>query len=209
MLDYRIDSVQWEALYKKLKSRARTATDDMCRWKAFLKLIAHPIVAEGMIHVADEKTTNGNIFTLFPQFDCHGQLNHSVQIDWMVGNLPWLKFAYHSGETGQLKGMHRTQLLVAMLSVKGYTFLHNKGIKEKITNTFVATSPAEALELLSDLYGIITREDTYNFYNLHKYLKSCATEETYQQVIASYKRILNISKAKIPLVLGNIKNENA
>ena len=209
MRDYRIDYTQWETLYKKLKSRARTATDDMCRWKAFLKLIAHPIVSEGVIHVANEKTTNGNLFTLFPQFDCHGQLSHSVQIDWMVGNLPWLKFAYHSGETGQLKGMHRTQLLVAMLSVKGYTFLHNKGIKEKTTNTFVATDPTDALGLLSGLYGTITREDTYNFYNLHNYLKSCATEEAYQQVVASYKRILNTSKSKIPTVLWNTKNENA
>jgi len=190
---YRIKYDEWETLYKKIKSRARTATEEMCKWKAFLKLIAYPIVSEGIIHVANKKTTNGNLFTMFPQFDRYGQRDSSVQVDWMVGNLPWLKFAYHSGETGILKGMHRTQLLVAMLSVKGFTFLHNKGIKHKETNTFVATTPQDAFELITGLYGEINLNDTHNFKNLHNYLKSVSSTETYEKVIESYKRILTIS----------------
>ena len=121
---YRIIPTDWEAEYKKIKNRARTSTDEMCKLKAFLKMLSVPICSEGMIHVATEKTTHGNLFSMFPQYDYYGQRESYVQIDWMIGSLPWLKFAYHSGESGTLKGMHRTQLMVAMLSNKGYTFNH-------------------------------------------------------------------------------------
>ena len=40
LCEYRIRYDEWLALYKKIKTRARTATDEMCKWKAFLKLIA-------------------------------------------------------------------------------------------------------------------------------------------------------------------------
>ena len=125
----------------------------MCKWKAFLKLIAYPIAAEGTIHIANNKTTNGNLFTMFPQYDKFGQTNNSVQIDWMVGNLSWLRFAYHSAESGTLKGLHRKQLLVAMFSVKGYTFLHNKGVKEKGASSYFFTTPKKAHHLISKLNG--------------------------------------------------------
>ena len=82
--NYRIKHDEWEALYKKIKSRARTSTDEMCKLKAFLKLLAYPICSEGMIHVANEKTTHGNLFSMFPQYDYFGQTKKYVQIDWMV-----------------------------------------------------------------------------------------------------------------------------
>ena len=208
LLEYRIKHDEWSKLYKKTKSRARSATDDMCKWKAFLKLIAGPIVSEGMVHVANNKTTNGNLFTMFPQYDKHGQTNMCVQIDWMVGNLPWLRFAYHSSEAGELKGLHRTQMLVAMFSVKGYTFLHNKGVKEKGANSYVVTTPNQAVELVSNLYGRIEEEHIYTYSGLHSYLKSNATIEDYNKVIESYKRILTISKAPIPKDLKTALNEN-
>ena len=46
LADYRIVFTEWEALYKKIKSRARTSTDEMCKLKSFLKLIAEPIYSE-------------------------------------------------------------------------------------------------------------------------------------------------------------------
>lgn len=70
--DYGIIHSEWLSLYQKIKSRARTSTDEMCKLKSFLKLIAEPIYSAGIIHVAEDKTTNGNIFTLFPQYDYYG-----------------------------------------------------------------------------------------------------------------------------------------
>tara|TARA_R110000824_G_scaffold391862_1_gene589945 strand:- start:80 stop:940 length:861 start_codon:yes stop_codon:yes gene_type:complete len=206
---YQINLEEWEVLYKKIKLRARTSTDDMCKLKAFLKLLSYPVSSEGMIHVANKKTTHGNIFTMFPQYDHYGVTKYYVQIDWMIGNLPWLKFAYHSGESGQLKGIHRTQLLVAMLSNKGYTFLHLKGIKDKITQQFVATTPTEAAKLFSSAFGECVEEDLYSFISTHHFLKSHSTEKEYAEIIKSYLKILRISKAQIPFVLQNYENANS
>jgi hypothetical protein len=198
---FRVDHSEWQKLYKKIKSRARTATDEMCKMKAFLKLLSTPICSEGMIHVANEKTTHGNIFCMFPQYDYYGQTKQYVQIDWMIGNLPWLKFAYHSGESGTLKGLHRTQLMVAMLSNKGFTFSHLHGIKNKQTQEFVATSPDEAIALFSQLFGKFTRDDFHNFMSIHHFLKRYSSKEEYKEIIKSYLRILEISKAKVPIIL--------
>ena len=206
---FRIVPDEWDTLYKKIKSRARTSTSEMCKLKAFLKLLAYPITSEGMVHVENKKTTHGNLFTMFPQYDNFGQMKECVQIDWMVGNLPWLKFAYHSGEAGDLKGMHRTQLMVAMLSSKGYTFMHLKGIKDKETQEFVATSPEEAISLFNELFGDLVRDDFHDFITLHHFLERYSSLEEYNQIIKSYIRILEISKAKIPIILENFKNENA
>jgi hypothetical protein len=205
---YRIIPQAWENLYKKIKSRARTSTDEMCKLKAFLILLSDPITENGMIHVAHEKTTNGNIFTMFPQYSYEGQTEKYVQIDWMIGNLPWLKFAYHSGESGDLKGMHRTQLMVAMLSNKGFTFSHLHGIKSKRTQQFVATNPEQAIGLFNDLFGRLTKDDFHSFLRLHHFLKLYSSKEQYDQIIKSYLRILKVSKAKIPLVLQEVANEN-
>ena len=205
---FRIPPDEWTALYKKIKSRARTSTDEMCKLKAFLKLLSYPVSSEGMIHVANKKTTHGNIFTMFPQYDHYGVTKYYVQIDWMIGNLPWLKFAYHSGESGQLKGIHRTQLLVAMLSNKGYTFLHLKGIKDKQTQEFVATTPEDAVELFNVLFGKFARDDLHNFLSIHYYLKQYSSKEEYKSIIKSYLQILKTSRAKMPMILQDFENEN-
>lgn len=209
LAQYQITHHEWESLYKKIKSRARTSTDEMCKLKAFLKLLAYPILSEGMIHVAEDKTTNGNIFTMFPQYDYYGQRESYVQIDWMIGNLPWLKFAYHSGESGILKGLHRTQLMVAMLSHKGYTFSHLHGIKNKKTQEFVATNPRQAIELFGKLYGPMTEDDFHNFLWLHHFLQLYSSKEEYQEIIKSYLRILDSAKARLPTALRGFENENS
>ena len=205
MTDWLIDFGAWEKQYLKFKSRARTSTDVMVKWRAFLKLIGDIIQEDSLIKVS-EKNTNGNLFTLFPQFDQYGQIREFVQIDWMVGDLRWLKFAYHSNETSGLKGMHRTQLIVAMASAKGYTFLHTKGIKEKFNHNFVAQTPAQAVELFSRLYGPMKLEDTNTYNSLHLYLKNNSSKEEYQAAIESYLKILRISRAEVP---RNLEDENS
>lgn len=206
---YQIRFDEWETLYKKIKSRARSSTLEMCKLKAFLKLLSYPITSEGMVHVANKKTTHGNIFTMFPQYDRHGQTDKYVQIDWMIGNLPWLRFAYHSGESGSLKGMHRTQLMVAMLSHKGYTFSHLHGIKKKKTHEFVATTPDEAVDLFNNLFGKLIRDDFHNFLSLHYFLKEYSSIEEYKEIINSYLKILNTSSATTPKVLQEFKYESS
>ena len=198
---YRIIPTEWRQMYKKIKSRARTSTDEMCKLKAFLKLLANPIILEGHIHVAENKTTHGNIFTMFPQHDYYGVTDRYVQIDWMIGSLPWLKFAYHSGESGDLKGLHRTQLMVAMLSNKGYTFSHLHGIKNKQTQKFVATTPDEAVGLFCSLFGNLEKDDFHNFLRLHHFLELYSSKEEYENIINSYIKILKLAKAKTPLAL--------
>lgn len=206
---YKIIPQEWEDLYKNIKSKARTSTDEMCKLKAFLSLISYPITAGGMIHIAYDKTTHGNIFTMFPQYSYSGQTQEYVQIDWMIGNLSWLKFAYHSGESGDLKGMHRTQLMVAMLSNKGFTFSHLHGIKNKKNQEFVARNPEQAIELFNQLFGKMTKDDFHNFLRLHYFLKLYSPKEEYAQIIKSYLRILQVSKAKIPLILQEVANEDS
>ena len=208
--EYRIFHHEWDTLYKKIKSRARTSTDEMCKLKAFLKLLSDPICSEGVVQVAKKKTTHGNIFSMFPQYDYYGQTNHYVQIDWMVGNLPWLKFAYHSGETGgHLKGMHRTQLMVAMLSAKGYTFMHLNGIKNKETQEMISSTPEEAIGLFNELYGNLIRDDFHNFITLNHFLKRYSSKEEYEKIIKSYLKILKTSKAKIPVDLEEYLDEDS
>lgn len=205
MKEWRVNFEFWKLEYSNFKQRARTATDSMLKWKAFLKCLGDIISRDYTIQVSC-KVTNGNLFTLFPQFDRYGQTKEFVQIDWMVGDVDWLTFAYHSGDHAPLKGLHRTQLLVAMASAKGYTFLHTKGIKNKYDNVFVATKPEEAISLFSQLYGEMNINDTINYHALHSYLKSNSTKEEYKAAIESYLRILRISRATIP---KDLEDENS
>jgi len=205
---YGINHNEWLSLYKDIKSRARTSTEDMCKLKAFLKLLVNPIISEGLIHVAEGKTTHGNIFSMYPQYDYHGVIDKYVQVDWMIGKLPWLKFAYHSGESGDLKGVHRTQLMVAMLSNKGYTFVHLCGIKEKTTQRYVATTPTEAVVLFTELFGDFIKDDFHNFMTIHHHLKEYSQPEEYRKIIKSYIKILKTSNVQIPKVIEGF-DENA
>lgn len=205
MGEWGVNYEYWKLEYSNLKQRARTATESMLQWKAFLKILGDKIHGDHLIKVSS-KYTNGNIFTLFPQFDRYGQINKFVQIDWMVGNIDWLSFAYHSAETVPLKGLHRTQFMVAMASAKGYTFLHTKGIKNKFNHEFVASVPSEALTLFSNLYGPMSIEDTITYAKLHSYLKNNSSDEEYRSVIQSYLKILRISRATIP---KDLEDENS
>ena len=202
MLEWRMDYTHWRMEYLILKKRARSSSDSMLKWKAFLMILAEIIRQDFVIHVSP-KITTGNIFTQFPQYDRNGQTQKSVQIDWMIGDADWLSFAYYSGEKAPLKGLHRTQLMVAMASVEGYTFVHTEGIKNKTDNKFVARKPQEAIKLFSELYGPMGLNDTKDFASLHSYLHQNSTEKQYDAVIKSYLGILKISKAMIPKELYN------
>ena len=193
-----IEYDEWNELYVKIHKRARTATYEMSKMRALLTLISEKL-AENNIDVGGNITA-GNIFTCFPQHDENGPTDDYVQIDWMVGNIEWLEWGYYShGEEG-LKGLHRTQFLVALFSEIGYTFSHFSGIKEKKTSEWTITSPEDALQLLSEHYGDIRHSQTQTFAQLHSWLLKTDTD-AYFRVISRYKEILRTQKQIIPNAL--------
>ena len=194
------DYDEWYETYRKIHKRSRTATYHMCKMRALLTMIGKKLQKHG-IDVEIKKTTAGNLYTCFPQYGMDGQpTGDYIQIDWMVGDIDWLRWAYYSHGEPNLKGLHRTQFIVALFSEIGYTFNHFSGIKKKKTSEWIITSPEDALQLLSEHYGDITLEDTLTFARLHSWLLK-SQRDSYVPVIMRYRKILTQQKAKTPNVL--------
>ena len=187
----------WNDLYTKIHKRARTATYQMSKMRALLTLISAKLTEKMNVN---DRVTAGNIFTCFEQHDESGPTGDYVQVDWMVGDIDWLQWSYYSHGEISLKGLHRTQFLVALFSEIGYTFNHFSGIKEKKTSEWTITSPEDALELLSEHYGMVTHSQTQTFAQLHSWLLR-ADPASYFRVISRYREILRIQKENIPNVL--------
>ena len=189
---------EWYEKYRKIHKRSRTATYHMCKMRALLIMIGEKLIEHG-IDVEIKKTSAGNLFTCFPQYGIDGQpTGEYIQIDWMVGDIDWLRWAYYShGEQG-LKGLHRTQFIVACFSKLDMTFSHYNGIKQKGGEEWTITSPSEALEALSSHYGSLTIDKTRTFRELHSWLLENASKDDYLEVVRRYVRIIKSAKAEIP-----------
>ena len=202
--DWNLSVKQVDAEFTKLKSRARTSSDNQLRVKAFLKTLSTYINANSNLILIDEqKITDGNIFGLFPQFDSKYQmLNKKVQIDWMIGNIDWLKFSYFSAaysEDSNIKGLHRTQLLLSSFQLANLSFNHVSGVKDKVTGKIVADNPERALTVLGEHLGITIRDTVAeDYYQLHELLKSSLNRQEYDQLIDIYLTILDSTRADIP-----------
>ena len=147
-----IDWDDWNNLYTVFHKRSRTATYEMSKMRALLTLISKKIKESGV--PTSDNVTHGNIFTCFPQYGPGGIPNgNKVQIDWMVGDIKWLEWSYFSSGEKGLKGLHRTQFIVAALAEAGYTFNHYCGIKKKGSSEWEITDPQAAIDLLSKEYG--------------------------------------------------------
>jgi hypothetical protein len=161
-----------EAEVINLEKRARSATPEALRMKAFLKLLVLHINSKNSdLSCNEKKVTNGNIFGLFPQFDEEGNnLEIGVQIDWMIGDLNWLKFSYYSSaypEGSNVKGLHCSELLASAYQVANLMFSHVNGIKDKTTNKYISHDPEEALDILGKRLGfIIPRSSVEDYYKL-------------------------------------------
>ena len=192
-----IDWDDWNDLYTKIHKRSRTATYQMSKMRALLTLISAKLTEKMDVN---DRVTAGNIFTCFEQHDESGPTGDFVQVDWMVGDIDWLQWSYYSHGEISLKGLHRTQFLVALFSEIGYTFNHFSGIKEKKTSEWTITSPEDALQLLSEHYGMVEHSQTQTFAQLHSWLlKSDST--SYFRVISRYREILKVQKENIPNAL--------
>jgi hypothetical protein len=208
-----IDENQYNAVFAKYKSKARSATDEMLSRRAVLFFIAKNINDKSSELIVDDKgSSTGSLFCKFPQYDEKGnKTTQFVQIDLNFGNVDWLTFAYYSDVyKDNVKGLHRTQLMLSLFGEAGYTFGHNYGVKNKETGEMVANNPVEAIELLNKLYGFSIDADTLsNYFKLHEFLKKNIDKNKYNNIIDRYLKILDSTRTDIPLDLQDywIKNK--
>jgi len=210
MAQWGIDPTEVAAEFTALQKRARTATPEQLRMKAFLKLLTRYINEHApTLHCDEAKVTDGNIFGLFPQIDPQGNhVGSGVQIDWMVGDLNWLRFSYHSAaypKGSNVKGLHRTQLMLAAFQVAGLSFNHVSGVKDKQSGEVIARDPDQALKILSDRLGFkITQAEAEDYYKLHNLFKTKMKPEDYNTLLNIYFKILDSTRADIP---DNLQDE--
>jgi hypothetical protein len=167
--------------------------------KAQLTIIAETLNASNVdIEVDIKKVGVGSMFSAFPQYDENGITDKYVQIDWMVGKKDLLEFAYWSADYSQrtdgTKGLHRTQLMLAMFNAIGYTFSHTKGLQKQGENGynndmgFIISTLQEYYEGV-DFEALKTYESIYAIAKKSKY---------FQKITDVYLGILDSTKADIP-----------
>lgn len=200
--DWGLDPEYVQKLFDGFKKRAKTSTDDQLMKRAVIVTIAQKIEQAGKQIAVDVKGSGaGALFLSFPQFDNTGtQLDNSVQIDINVGDVDWLEFAYYSDSyQGNVKGLHRTQLMLSLFSNAGYTFSHNYGVKDKETQEIVASTPVQAIEVLNKSYGFkLTSDILQNYFKLQEFLTSNLDENTLSSIYDTFLKILDSTRADIP-----------
>jgi hypothetical protein len=204
--NWNIDKAEFDALYEKIRKRSRSASETQSKLRAMLELIASNLEEKSEYIDTDLKAAgNGSIFCNFPQYNEKGEIlnDKSVQIDINVGNLDWLNFSYYSNTyKDNVKGLHRTQLMVAMFQALNKTFSHGTGVKDKETGDIVATNPQEALDVLNQGFKLNLSQDVLNdYFELMDVLKKKLPKDKLNQVLDIYLRILDSTRADIPLDL--------
>lgn len=200
--DWGLDQQHVQELFELFKKRSRTASEEQLMKRAVIVAIAEKIQdADTDLAVDVKGSASGALFLQAPQYNEAGeQLDRNVQIDINVGDVDWLKFAYYSSVySGNVKGLHRTQLLVALFANKGYIFSHNYGVKNRDTQEIEAKSPTEAIELLNKLYKAdFTSEILENYFSVMEALKKNLSEQDLNKVYDIYLKILDSTRADIP-----------
>jgi hypothetical protein len=203
LANWNIDKAQFEALYDKIRKRTRSSTEAQSKLRAMLELIAINIEEKSQFIDTDLKAAGGgSIFCTAPQYNEKGEAidEKSVQIDINVGNLDWLNFSYYSNTyKDNVKGLHRTQLMLAMFQALGMSFNHGTGVKDKTTGEIVATTPKEALDVLNKGYGLSLSQDVLNdYFELMNSLKKNLPKEKLNQILDIYLKVLDSTRADIP-----------
>jgi hypothetical protein len=200
--DWGLDREHIMKLFEGFKKRARTSSDDQLMKRAVIVAIAEKISQADTEIIADVKGSSaGALFLLFPQYDENKQaVGQNVQIDINVGDVDWLEFAYHSATySGNVKGLHRTQLLVSLFSHKGFTFSHNYGVKDKQSQEIVANTPQQAIDLLNGEYDLNLDRDTIgDYFKLIEALEAGLSPQDLNAVYDTYLKILDSTRADIP-----------
>jgi len=210
--DWGLDREYIMKLFEGFKKRARTSSDDQLMKRAVIVAIAEKILEADTEIIADIKGSSaGALFLLFPQYDENNKaVGQNVQIDINVGDVDWLEFAYHSATySGNVKGLHRTQLLVSLFSYKGYTFSHNYGVKDKQSQEIVANTPEQAIYLLNKEYSLNLDRDTIgDYFKLIEGLEVGLSPQDLNAVYDTYLKILDSTRADIPEDLQSYWIEN-
>lgn len=204
LVSWEIHDDDFKDEFALLKKRARSASDNQLQSKALLKLISmHVNDFTNCITCDETKVGPGNMFTLFPQYSEKGVLTEDgVQIDWMAGDIEWLKFSYYSSaypEDSNVKGLHRTQLMLSAFQVANLSFGHTDGVKDKETREVLATTPVEALAVLSERLGFtVTQQDAENYYTLYTLLAEKLDPDQKHRLLCTYFKILDSTRVDIP-----------
>jgi hypothetical protein len=200
--DWNLDPQKISADYAIMLKRARSATPQDVMRRAVIKAIGDYINDNSKLITTDSKSSgNGVLFSLFDQIGADGKPNgKTVQIDTNFGNIDWLKFAYYSDSyAGNVKGLHRTQLMLHMFAAKGFMFKHNKGVQNKETLEWVATNPKEAIAKLNELYHFNIDEKTLqNYHKLQEYLRDHVDKTTLNHIYDIYLKTLDSTRCDIP-----------
>lgn len=199
--DWNLDKSEVDTLFAKFKKRARTASDKNIMRRAIITCISQKLNDANIDIVTDAKSAgNGVLFCEFPQYDGDKQLDLRVQIDINFGNVDWLKFAYYSDSyKGNVKGLHRTQLMLHMFSYKNKMFNHNSGVKDKETGEELAKNPEEAIKILNKEYGFHLDEKTLqNYHKLIEYLREHLSEKDFNGIMDIYLKTLDSTRCDIP-----------
>ena len=200
--DWGLDEKHVQDLFALFKKRARTASDEQLMRRAVVVAAAEIIQNSDTDIVPDMKGAgSGQLFLMAPQYNEAGErIGNSVQIDINIGDVDWLEFSHYSAVyRGNVKGLHRTQVLVAMFSHGGYTCSHAVGVKTKDTGEVVATTPQQAIEVLNKRYGLhLTKDSVANYFDVMEALKSNLSEEDLNGIFDTYLRILDKTRADIP-----------
>ncbi len=198
-----IDKAEFDALYEKIRKRTRSATETQSKLRAMLELIAIGIEKNSQFIDTDIKAAGGgSIFCMFPQFDKESKElpEKSVQIDINVGNLDWLNFSYYSNTyKDNVKGLHRTQLMLAMFQALDMMFKHSTGVTSKATGETLATNPQEAINVLNKGFNLSLSQDILNdYFELMNALKKNLPKDKLNQILDTYLKILDSTRADIP-----------
>lgn len=200
--DWGLDRDRIITIFDLFKKRAKTATDEQLMKRAVIVGVAEKIEESGTEIGVDIKGSGaGSLFLAYPVSDENNQkTGSSVQIDINVGDVDWLEFAYYSDKyEGNVKGLHRTQLMLSLFSNAGYTFSHNYGVKDKETQEIVATSPAEAIQVLNDSYGFnLTSDILQNYFKLQDFIRKNLSPDQLDKIYDTYIKILDSTRADIP-----------
>lgn len=197
-----LDMQKVSQYFAQFKKRARTASDESIMHKAIVRCIAEKINAANTAIVTNEKKSTGDeMFNQFDQYGTDGKPNGlRVQIDINFGDIDWLKFAYYSDSyKGNVKGLHRTQLMLHLFAYKGYMFKHAEGVINKETREVEAKHPEDAVKLLNKLYHFnITRDILSNYFKTQEYLKKNLDEKELHAIWDIYLQTLDHTRCDIP-----------
>lgn len=200
--DWSLDEKIVKDYFTQFEKRARNAKKEQIVLRAVIEALADKIEQSSEDISVDRKgTSKGMLFLAFPQFDPQGnKLDKYVQIDINVGDINWLSFSYFSDKyEGNIKGLHRTQLILSLFGRKGYLFNHNYGVKNKETQEIVARNPKQAISILNKEYNAdFTESILSNYFTLQEYIRKTLPEDIINKVYDSYLKILDSTRADIP-----------